>query len=185
MSLAMPHERSLPGGWGVFVSGVADRLRDVFPGAGVRVVGGRAEVDVTGAAAPASYRVGFDGGKVWVSLVTADRYLSQSIEQDLVHTGDSLPELLQEELLDLGFDKAGGSPTQPTPTQPTPTQPTPTLLAVEHFRDDAKLFTFRTALPIDPSRLDASAATLCVLAVRAYDATFRRLGDMEGGEESP
>lgn len=175
MSLAMPHERSLPGGWGVFVSGVADRVRDAFPGAGVRVEGDRAEVEATGAAAPASYRVGFDGGKVWVSLVTADRYLSQSIEQDLVHTGDSLPELLQEELLDLGFDKAGG----------TPTQPTPTLLAVEHFRDDAKLFTFRTALPIDPARLDAAAATLCVLAVRAYDATFRRLGDMEGGEESP
>ncbi|KAK0359691.1 hypothetical protein LTR94_030309, partial [Friedmanniomyces endolithicus] len=34
--------------------------------------------------APAAYRVFAEGGRVWVALETPDRYLSQSIEQDLV-----------------------------------------------------------------------------------------------------
>jgi hypothetical protein len=107
--------------------------------------------------APASFRLGVehDGG-LWVSLVTADRWLSQSIEADLVHTGDKLPDLLEEEFAELG--RPGERP------------------RVEHFRSDDLLFTFRS--PVPTADADAAAAYLL-----AYEACFRRLGDMEAGGE--
>ena len=55
------------------------------------------------AADPAEYRVTVEGDKVWVSLVTAARYLSQSIEQTLVHSGDKAGDLLRDELIDVGL----------------------------------------------------------------------------------
>jgi hypothetical protein len=126
-------------------------------------------------AAPAAYRLdwfgGADGGRVWVSLVTADRWLSQSIEQDLVHTGDKLDDLLDEELSDLGpaFPKAQQATGRPQ---------------FEHFRSEDLLFTFRTPLPLQPQSLATDAATeTASLWILAYEATFRRLGDMEGGDD--
>ncbi|MDX2132277.1 MAG: hypothetical protein SFY69_09510 [Planctomycetota bacterium] len=167
MGLATPHD-STPPGWGAFVAGVAGRLAGAMPGAGARVEGDRVVLDAIGASARAWYRLDPVKTLPAVSLVTPDRYLSQSIEQDLVHTGDALSELLEEELVDLGFAEATGlSPSLP----------------VEHFRDEAKLFTFRTILPRETAVLDERTARACVLALRAYDATFRRLGDMEGGGE--
>lgn len=116
----------------------------------------------------ASYTLTFDSGRFWVSLVTPDRYLSQSIEQDLVHTGDKLDDLLEEELNDLGFEVAGGRK----------------ALAFEHFRSESKLFTFRTPLPVDAK--DASPEEIGRIAavfLRAYEACFRRLGGMAGGDD--
>jgi len=111
-------------------------------------------------AAPASYRVFESQGKMWVSLMMSDRWLSQSIEADLVHTGDKLEELLEEELAELGH--TGGS------------------LGFEHFRSEDLLFTFRSPLPAEVGA-EASRVATCLLA---YEQCFRRLGDMDaGGEE--
>ena len=113
------------------------------------------------AAAPASYRLLADGGQVWVSLVMADRWLSESIEADLMHTGDHVEDLLEEELVDLGAPV--------------------TRLKVEHFRSDDLLFTFRSPLPPDQGGDQAHGAATFLLA---YEACFRNLGDMgDSGEE--
>ena len=106
--------------------------------------------------ADATYRIRTDADGVWIALVTADRWLSQSIEQQLVHTGDKMEDLLEEELIDLDSGA--------------------TRLKIEHFRDDDKLFTFRSKVPAgtDPAAL--------AILVRGYEACFRRLGDMEGDE---
>jgi hypothetical protein len=104
------------------------------------------------------------GGEVCVSLVTAARYLSQSIEADLVNTGDKLEDLLWDELVDQGYEGA--------------------QLRVEHFRDPEKLFTFRSRLPqtVEKMRTKAGATTLTRVLL-AYEACFRPLGDMEAGED--
>jgi hypothetical protein len=104
--------------------------------------------------------VGLDG-RAWVSLVTPARYLSQSIEQDLVHSGDKAGDLLRDELIDLGA-MAGRDGAPPV---------------VEHFRDEHKLYTFRT--PLEPGA-DAKRVGDYLLA---YAACFGHLGDMQGGED--
>ena len=55
-------------------------------------------------AEPAEYRLFEEGGRLWVSLVTDNRWLSQSIESQLYHSGDKLEELLDEELYDVGYE---------------------------------------------------------------------------------
>jgi hypothetical protein len=111
------------------------------------------------AAAPASYRVFQEGGKVWVSLVMADRWLSESIESDLMHTGDKMEDLLEEELIEHSAPA--------------------TRLKIEHFRSDDLLFTFRSPLPVTA---DAGAAPGVARFLAAYEACFRNLGDMSAGE---
>jgi hypothetical protein len=119
------------------------------------------ECQARASAAPAFFRLSFEQDKLWVSLVTSDRWLSQSIEADLVHTGDKLEDLLAEELADL--DYLGKPP------------------AFEHFRSEDKLFTFRSVVPVEPA--GAGAAKTAAVFVLAYEACFRRLGDMESSEE--
>lgn len=97
-----------------------------------------------------------DGG-VWVGWYTPDRWLSESVEADLVHTGDKIDELLEEELADLGFDGT---------------------LTIEHFRNDDKVFVFRSKLPADATNTDA-----LVTALLAYQACFLELGDMGQDED--
>jgi hypothetical protein len=105
-----------------------------------------------------------DPRRVWIGLYTPDRWLSESIEADLMHLGDDLEELLDEELVDQGED-----------TGPIP---------VEHFRDDARRYVFRSAVTVsggDPADPDAVARVGRVLL--AYEACFRQLGDMSGDDE--
>ena len=52
---------------------------------------------------------------VWVGLFTPDRWLSESIEADLMFKGDQIEDLLEDELCDQNFDGR---------------------LPVEHLRDD-------------------------------------------------
>jgi hypothetical protein len=147
------------------LSRVAERARQSGLFGTVLVEGGVLSCQARNAAAPAFYRVVPDGRDVWVALVTPDRYLSQSIELDLVHTGDKLPDLLQDELIDLDY-------------------PTPVPLPVEHFRDAAKLFTFRSRVPQEDLRQGEEEAVRRVwLLLQAYQACFVRLGDMDVGEE--
>lgn len=88
----------------------------------------------------------------------ADRWLSESIETDLLHTGDKVEELLAEELAEQGFPTGHG-------------------LRIEHFRSDDLLFTFRSPLSLSPSAPDAADAAARYLL--AYEACFRNLGDMD------
>ena len=130
----------------------------------IAVVSGRLECAADGSAEPATYRVEFVGGKPWVSLVMEDRWQSESIESELMHTGDSLEELLEEELADLGYEGEA--------------------LRFEHYRSDDMLFTFRSPLPLTPDQLGmpgaVETAALCLLG---YEACFRGLGDMSEGED--
>ncbi|MFN7022207.1 MAG: hypothetical protein ACK4WH_12895 [Phycisphaerales bacterium] len=137
----------------------------------VSLSGGRLACRAANSAEPAEYRVDVQDGRLWVSLVTDNRWLSQSIEQDLVHTGDKIPELLDEELVDLGFDVKAAAARGWTTT-------------FEHFRSADKLFTFRTPLPIDLNAADSAASIdTATQHLMAYEACFRRLGDMDSGGE--
>lgn len=105
------------------------------------------------------------GAGIWIGLHTTDRWLSESIEADLLHSGDKMEDLLEEELVELDYE---GGP-----------------LAIEHFRDDAKVYVFRSPLtmkgtdsPTDPGVIDRAVKILL-----AYEACFRQLGDMSSSDE--
>jgi hypothetical protein len=128
----------------------------------------RLTCEAKASAEPAEYRLGIEDAKLCVSLVTANRWLSESIETDLLHTGDKLEELLEDELFEVEYP---GPP-----------------LAYQHYRSDDKLFTFRSALPIAVTtagdvEMSPDAAALATKALLAYEACFRQLGDMEVGPE--
>ncbi|MFN3168529.1 MAG: hypothetical protein ACE37H_15825 [Phycisphaeraceae bacterium] len=101
-----------------------------------------------------------DAGTLWVGWFTPDRWLSESVEADLVHTGDKIDELLEEELVDQGLS---------------------IKLKLEHFRDTDKVFVFRgkLALPND----QAEATQTLVKTLLALQACFLELGDMGPGED--
>jgi hypothetical protein len=107
---------------------------------------------------------------LWVSLVTPDRYLSQSIEQDLVHRGDKIGELLNEELVDQGLIDRRDTP----------------VPQVEHFRDARKLYTFRTpighVLELGRGGPELAAQT-AFRWLAAYAAAFGELGGLAGGDD--
>ncbi|HCT43654.1 MAG TPA: hypothetical protein DF699_00405, partial [Phycisphaerales bacterium] len=73
---------------------------DVFASVEIDARGVCCEAD--GPAEPVYYRVYIEEGDIWVALETEDRWLSGSIEGDLVGTGDKLDDLLEEEIIDLG-----------------------------------------------------------------------------------
>lgn len=102
-----------------------------------------------------------DKGGVCITWVTANRYLSQSIEADLMWTGDDLDELIDEELADAGYT---GQP----------------LTRVDHFRNEEKLFTFRSVVPGAIADLRPDDLVKCLLA---YNAAFAELGDMKPDED--
>lgn len=135
--------------------------------AGCVVHGGMLVCKAKDAGDDAEYRLSMDGGQLWVSLVTPGRYLSQSIEQDLVHAGDKAGDLLRDELIDLG---AVASRAEAMPV-------------VEHFRSPERLYTFRTPIGITPA--DAGLPPSIRKAgdyLLAYAQTFGHLGDMGGGQ---
>ncbi len=136
---------------------------DVF--ASIRDDGQQLICDARDAGAPAEYAVTIDTdtSTVWVILRTADRWLSESIEADLMHTGDKLDELIEDELTELDCSMK---------------------ITFEHFRDDDLRYTFRTPIRLatgqaadDPIVIEQTAA--CLLA---YEAAFRELGDMSPDE---
>ncbi|MBU6412289.1 MAG: hypothetical protein KGS45_02345 [Planctomycetes bacterium] len=120
------------------------------------------------AAAPAEYRLEWDERKkgVFVSLVMADRWLSESIESHLVEHGDKMEELLDDELVEVGYFDLGGA----------------AIEHIEHFRSDDRLFTFRALVPLGEQMDNAEAVDLTTRLMLGFEACFRQLGDMEGGE---
>lgn len=136
----------------------AARAAGVF--AAVSTPSGLLRCDAAAVEEEAWYQVGPAGEYaaapcVWVGLYVADRWLSGSIEADVLHSGDHFEDLLEEELIDQGYE---------------------TRLKVEHFRDDHKVFVFRSPVPAD--RPEAVLPTLL-----AYEACFRELGDMTPEED--
>jgi hypothetical protein len=99
-------------------------------------------------------------GQLMVMLITPDRWLSESIEADLMHTGDSLEELIEDELVELG-----SSPREDT------------TMVVQHFRSEDLQYTFQTPLSSD------SEEETILRWLLAYEAAFHELGDMGGEEE--
>ena len=139
------------------LAGVA-RAADIFKV--VSVHEGRLSCEARDAGEPAFYRVDLgDDAQVWVSLVTADRWLSESIESTLMVTGDKMEELLDEELVDQGFEDGP--------------------LQIQHFRSDDMLFTFRSPMPAHALSTQGVGQVLL-----AYEACFGQLGDMSPSEDN-
>jgi hypothetical protein len=108
---------------------------------------------------PAWYELAASGDSLTVRFATPDRWLSESIESDLMHFGEDIEELVEEELAELGW--RGKVPVG------------------KHFRDDAKLYTFENPVPAT----DADRAEVATKFLLAYEAAFRALGDVGGGDE--
>lgn len=147
-----------------FLESVAQRVREADVFGTIKVAGGMVACDAKNAAGPAQYRLVLEGDRCFVELTTPDRWLSHSIEADLLNTGDKLEELVNEELAELGAHELRSK--------------------VEHFRNAEKLFTFRSVLPFPMARIEDRANLECsVSALLAYEAAFRMLGDMEAKED--
>jgi hypothetical protein len=114
------------------------------------------------AAEPACYRLYLDGGSPIVELATKDRWLSESIEAELVESGDKLDELIEDELVDLGYAEDSDA------------------VAFEHYRSDDMEFVFRSKV-IPMNGQDQSQA--CLQWLLAYEQCFRQLGDMDESED--
>lgn len=115
------------------------------------------------AAAEAHYEIERRGDELLVRLLTADRWLSESIESQLVEHGDSLEELLEDELVEIGHEPARDG----------------AIPKVRHFRDPARFYTFECPIPVGPDGPFESARRFLL----GWEACFRGLGDMSGGEE--
>ncbi len=113
------------------------------------------------AAEEAFYRVSIVDDAVWISLETADRWLSGSIEGDLVNTGDKLDELIEEEVIDLGHHDA--------------------KVGFDHLRSDEMLYIFRSKLSTPMG--DPDCAKNAAIWLMGYELVFRELGDMDESQE--
>ncbi len=120
------------------------------------------ELQAWGAAEPACYRVYLEGDSAIVELATENRWLSESIEAELVESGDKLDELIEDELVDLGYAEDTGA------------------VKFEHYRSDDMEFVFRTKV-VPMSGQDFGDA--CVQWLLAYEQCFRQLGDMDESED--
>lgn len=133
--------------------------------ASVETVGTMLRCRAAESGAEAWYRVCRDNGRWYVELATPDRWLSESIEADLMHHGDPIEELVEEELVEIeseAGDSAAGRP------------------AVQHFRSDDMLYVFRS--PVGAPGEEPPPSRVANL-LRAYEAAFRELGDMSAGLE--
>lgn len=125
----------------------------------VETLGDRIRCHAKDCPEPAWYELASTPAGLLVRFATPDRWLSESIESDLMHFGDPIEELVEEELAELGW--RGKVP------------------AIKHFRDDAKLYTFESPLPAGLNA-DADVAAKFLFA---YEAAFRSLGDVGGGDD--
>ena len=70
---------------------------------------------------------------------------------------DSAEDLVDDELVEVGFPHRCGK--------------------VKHYRDDAKVYVFRTPVPLGGVADEAAGVTTFLLA---FEAAFAQLGDMQG-----
>jgi hypothetical protein len=109
------------------------------------------------AGAPAHFELQRRGDVYWVRMVTSDRWLSESVEGQILE-GDPLDELLEEELADLGWRG--------------------TIGALKHFRDEQKVYVYEHQVPANNTHSAAESASMFLIA---YAKTFHELGDMSSG----
>jgi len=115
-------------------------------------------------AEPAEYRICVEEKQLCVSLATANRWLSESIESDLVETGDDIADLIDEELRSISSYSGPA-------------------LAVTHYRSADKYYTFRSPLPVplDPTsdcKADPAHIEITYEVLITYQNVFSELGDM-------
>lgn len=130
--------------------------RGVF--SSIDLLADRLRCHAKGCPEPAWYELACVGDALIVRFATPDRWLSESIETDLMHTGDPLEELVEEELAELGWKG--------------------TVAPVKHFRDDDRVYTFENLVP---KSADATLESVATKFLFAYEAAFRGLGDVGGG----
>ena len=123
----------------------------------VRLDGARLACRARDAAAEAWYEVHRDGSAWIVLLRTPDRWLSESIEGDMLEGNDTAEELVDDELVEVGFR---GKCQQ-----------------VKHYRDDDRMYVFRTGIPPEGLADEAEGIATYLLA---FEAAFAQLGDMQG-----
>ncbi len=151
MTMPTPHE---------ILSTLAPEARTLDVFGSITLVGDVLELQVRPAEVSAHYYVQIiSSHEAKVGLRTADRWVSESIEADLMHTGDSLDELLEDELVDLH---------------------SALKWKVDHFRDDSKRYTFCSKVNWSGNE---NPVSLLLTVLRAYEATFRQLGDLKPEEE--
>jgi hypothetical protein len=144
---------------------VRERLdaSDRFDSAGVE--GPCVVAHATDAPEEVRYRIEFDGSALWAAWVSEDRYISQSIEAEIMWTGDDLDDMIDEESVDAGWSLGRLEP-------------------MEHFRNEEMLFTFRSKLPIAPSKANAEKhAEQMVAVLTGYAEAFAELGDMKPDDD--
>ncbi len=128
----------------------------------IETQGSSITLEAWGAAEPACYRIYLDGPEPIVELATKDRWLSESIEAELVESGDKLDELIEDELVDLGYPEDSGA------------------VKFEHYRSDDMEFVFRSrVIPADGQDITQACKTWLL----AYEQCFRQLGDMDESED--
>jgi hypothetical protein len=142
------------------LSAIADQARATGAFASVELIGNMVSCKAL-TNEEAAYRVEPHDAGLCITWVSPNRYLSQSIEADLMWTKDDLDELLAEELTEVGYSG-------------------PPLKTLDHYRNEEKLFTFRGVIPAPPASLSAADLVKCLLA---FSATFGQLGDMKPGED--
>jgi hypothetical protein len=167
MTMPMTTTPTTPPGISDLFRSVARAAQDAGVFGDVSVAADRVVCAAAAPAAPAEYRLSVENGRVWVGFYTADRWLSHSIEADLLHTGDKLGQLIGEELVELGLEGPLARVGEP-----------------EHFRDDAKQFTFRSPVPVGAGEWSSpKAADLAAKYLFAYEAALRDLGDVDTRED--
>ncbi|MSR28780.1 MAG: hypothetical protein EXS03_04290 [Phycisphaerales bacterium] len=99
-------------------------------------------------------------GTHWhIALLTSDRWLSESIESQLVESREEPEALLLEELRDLDWSEGE--------------------VAIRHFRDDSKQYVFESTLAVRGAPGELSRVWTLLAA---YERTFSQLGEMSSGE---
>lgn len=139
---------------------VRDRAESSGRFAEVRVDGDRLACRARDSAAEAWYEVHREGAGWAVLLRTPDRWLSESIEGDMLEGNDTAEELVDDELVEVGF--AGR------------------CRQVRHFRDDDRMYVFRTTVPAEGLGQEPDGVAAYLLA---FEAAFAQLGDMQGSSQ--
>ena len=100
-----------------------------------------------------------DDGSLYVGIFTLDRWLSESIEADLVEHKDDIEELLADEMYELHIDEG---------------------LPVKHFRDEQLQYVFQTLIPLPAGESFDSPDFVEYVGkvLLAYESTFNQLGDL-------
>ena len=150
-------------GLGTFLETLAREAREADVFANVSVEGERLVCEASESAEQAFYRVEREGNAIWVALVMKDRWLSESIEADLMHSGDKLEELIEEELAEFGVEGE--------------------RVTFEHYRSDDMLFTFRSKVPVAVDDLAGAAVRAAKAWLLAYEQCFANLGDMTSSDD--